>query len=185
MTMILRVDNAPCGPSPGKACNVPHLFFVRNMFFKFCSLAGSPSGVEQDRFLLFRQQVTIYFPHLPARYFPEWKFRPACADTTVIDNSWRAPPAERTPPRLNQYLRRHIGICADRLPWLAPHPAEDQRDRRPWRATMECFIRQQNLERFRRLLAQSPTEPERRQIQKLLAEEEAKEREAATRSGGA
>jgi hypothetical protein len=50
---------------------------------------------------------------------------------------------------------------------------------------VEWFIRQQNLERFRRLLAQSATEPERRQIQKLLAEEEAKEREAATRGGGA
>jgi hypothetical protein len=54
-----------------------------------------------------------------------------------------------------------------------------------WRAAMEWFIRQQNLERFRRLLAQSPAEPERRQIQKLLAEEEAKEREAATRADGA
>ena len=49
---------------------------------------------------------------------------------------------------------------------------------------MEWFIRQQNLERFRRLLAQSTDEPERRQIQKLLAEEEAKER-AATRADGA
>jgi hypothetical protein len=36
MTMILRVDNAPCGPSPGKAGNVPYLFSVRNMFFKIC-----------------------------------------------------------------------------------------------------------------------------------------------------
>jgi hypothetical protein len=50
---------------------------------------------------------------------------------------------------------------------------------------MEWFIRQQNLERFRRLLAQSPDESERRQIRKLLAEEEAKEREAATRADGA
>jgi hypothetical protein len=50
---------------------------------------------------------------------------------------------------------------------------------------MEWFIRQQNLERFRRLLAQSSEESERRQIQKLLAEEEAKEREAATRPDGA
>jgi hypothetical protein len=50
---------------------------------------------------------------------------------------------------------------------------------------MEWFIRHQNLERFRRLLAQSPDESERRQIQKLLAEEEAKEREAATRGNGA
>jgi len=53
-----------------------------------------------------------------------------------------------------------------------------------WRATMDWFIRQQNLERFRRLLAQSPDESERRQIRKLLAEEEAKERAAATRPGG-
>ena len=50
---------------------------------------------------------------------------------------------------------------------------------------MEWFIRQQNLERFRRLLAQSSTESERHQIQKLLAEEEAKERDAAARTGGA
>ena len=49
---------------------------------------------------------------------------------------------------------------------------------------MDWFIRQQNLERFRRLLAQSPDESERRQIRKLLAEEEAKERAAATRPGG-
>jgi len=26
MTMILRADNEPCGPSPGKAANVPYLF---------------------------------------------------------------------------------------------------------------------------------------------------------------
>jgi hypothetical protein len=50
---------------------------------------------------------------------------------------------------------------------------------------MEWFIRQQNLERFRRLLAQAPDEPERRQIQKLRAEEEAKERAAAPRPDGA
>jgi hypothetical protein len=50
---------------------------------------------------------------------------------------------------------------------------------------MEWFIRQQNLERFRRLLAQSSEESERRQLRKLLAEEEAKERQAATRPDGA
>ena len=50
---------------------------------------------------------------------------------------------------------------------------------------MEWFIRQQNLERFRRLLALSPDESERRQIEKLLAEEEAKERKSATRANGA
>jgi hypothetical protein len=57
-----------------------------------------------------------------------------------------------------------------------PRPESDQ---------MEWFIRQQNLERFRRLLAQSPDEPERQQLQKLLAEEEAKERAAALRPDGA
>ncbi len=50
---------------------------------------------------------------------------------------------------------------------------------------MEWFIRQQNLERFRRLLAQSIDEPERRQIQKLLAEEEAKERRDTGRADSA
>jgi len=31
--MILRVDNAGCGPSPGMADTVHYLFYVRNMFF--------------------------------------------------------------------------------------------------------------------------------------------------------
>lgn len=43
---------------------------------------------------------------------------------------------------------------------------------------MEWFIHQQNLERYRRLLAQSADESERQQILKLLAEEEAKDRHA-------
>ncbi len=50
---------------------------------------------------------------------------------------------------------------------------------------MEWFIRQQNLERFRRLLTQSADQSERRQILRLLAEEEAKEREATDRPPGA
>jgi hypothetical protein len=50
---------------------------------------------------------------------------------------------------------------------------------------MEWFIRQQNLERFRRLLAQSSDDSERRQLVKLLAEEEAKARAAPARPGTA
>ena len=50
---------------------------------------------------------------------------------------------------------------------------------------MEWFVHQQNLERFRRLLTESADESERRQIQKLLAEEEAKAHPAALRRGGA
>ncbi len=50
---------------------------------------------------------------------------------------------------------------------------------------MEWFIRQQNVERFRRLLAQTSDESERQQILKLLAEEEAKSRPAGLRRGGA
>jgi hypothetical protein len=50
---------------------------------------------------------------------------------------------------------------------------------------MEWFIRQQNLERFRRLLTQSADESERRQLLRLLAEEEAKERTASARPGSA
>lgn len=41
---------------------------------------------------------------------------------------------------------------------------------------MESFVHRENLERFRRLLAQTTDEAERRTILKLLAEEEAKER---------
>ena len=51
--------------------------------------------------------------------------------------------------------------------------------------TMEWFIHQQNLERYRRLLAQPADESERRQIVKLLAEEEAKDRQPASRREGA
>ena len=50
---------------------------------------------------------------------------------------------------------------------------------------MEWFVRQQNLERFRRLLTQSADESERRQLLKLLAEEEAKERATHARPGAA
>ena len=50
---------------------------------------------------------------------------------------------------------------------------------------MEWFVRQQNLERFRRLLTQSADESERRQLLKLLAEEEAKERATFSRPGAA
>ena len=52
-------------------------------------------------------------------------------------------------------------------------------------ATMEWFIHQQNLERYRRLLAQPTDEAERRQILKLLAEEEAKDRQPAPARAGA
>ena len=52
--------------------------------------------------------------------------------------------------------------------------------------TVEWFIHQQNLERYRRLLAQPADESERRQIVKLLAEEEAKDQQLAPpRAGGA
>jgi hypothetical protein len=40
---------------------------------------------------------------------------------------------------------------------------------------LDSFIHQQNLERFRRLLAQSTDDKQRQQIRKLLAEEEAKD----------
>ncbi|MCW5695045.1 MAG: hypothetical protein KIT48_22015 [Pseudolabrys sp.] len=40
---------------------------------------------------------------------------------------------------------------------------------------MENFIHRANLERFRRLLAQTTDEAERRKLEKLIAEEEAKE----------
>ncbi len=41
---------------------------------------------------------------------------------------------------------------------------------------MDGFVHQQNLERLRKLLAESPDHPQRQQILKLLAEEEAKDR---------
>jgi hypothetical protein len=53
------------------------------------------------------------------------------------------------------------------------------------RMTMEWFIHQQNLERYRRLLAQTADESERRQILKLLAEEEAKDQQPALPRAGA
>ncbi|HVZ52075.1 MAG TPA: hypothetical protein VG986_08925 [Pseudolabrys sp.] len=40
---------------------------------------------------------------------------------------------------------------------------------------MENFVRRQNIERYRRLLAETVDEAERRRIRKLLAEEEAKD----------
>jgi hypothetical protein len=36
------------------------------------------------------------------------------------------------------------------------------------------FVRRLNIERFRRLLGESPTEAERKVLERLLAEEEAK-----------
>ena len=47
----------------------------------------------------------------------------------------------------------------------------------PWcpRCTMQEFIRQKNLEHYRRLLAGGPDEAERELLLRLLAEEEAKE----------
>jgi len=43
---------------------------------------------------------------------------------------------------------------------------------------MERFIHHENLQRLRRLLAEASDETQRRQILKLLAEEEAKDRSA-------
>ena len=40
---------------------------------------------------------------------------------------------------------------------------------------MERFVHRQNIERYRRLLAETVDEAERRRIMKLLAEQEAKE----------
>jgi hypothetical protein len=50
---------------------------------------------------------------------------------------------------------------------------------------MEWLLHQQNIERYRRLLAQTADESERRQISKLLAEEEAKNRQPAPPRAGA
>jgi hypothetical protein len=50
---------------------------------------------------------------------------------------------------------------------------------------MEWFIHQQNLERDRRLLTQPADAAERRQILKLLAEEEAKNQQLAPPRAGA
>lgn len=46
---------------------------------------------------------------------------------------------------------------------------------------MRSFIHRKNLEIFRKQLADSQDEPERRQLRQLLAEEEAKEPPAAPR----
>lgn len=40
---------------------------------------------------------------------------------------------------------------------------------------MDRFIRRENIERYRRLLAQTTDEAQRRQLLKLIAEEEAKD----------
>ena len=40
---------------------------------------------------------------------------------------------------------------------------------------MDAFIHQQNIERYRRLLAETSDDVQRQQLLKLLAEEEAKE----------
>jgi hypothetical protein len=50
---------------------------------------------------------------------------------------------------------------------------------------MQWFIHQQNHERYRRLLAQTADESERRQISKLLAEEDAKDRQPTPARAGA
>jgi hypothetical protein len=82
MTMILRADNAPCGPSPGEAGNVPCLFFVRNTFFEICSLAGARTGTGSWMFHKKYQRITICLPHKSARYFHQWNFRCAGADAS-------------------------------------------------------------------------------------------------------
>ena len=46
---------------------------------------------------------------------------------------------------------------------------------------MECFIHRENLEHYRRLLAQSANGEQRQQILKLLAEEEAKDQQQLKR----
>ena len=46
---------------------------------------------------------------------------------------------------------------------------------------MQSFIHRKNLEIFRKRLAETQDEPERRQLRKLLAEEEAKEPPAPPR----
>jgi uncharacterized protein YciW len=45
---------------------------------------------------------------------------------------------------------------------------------------VEKFVRKQNIERYRRLLAENPSEAERQVLERLLAEEEAKEADANT-----
>ena len=51
----------------------------------------------------------------------------------------------------------------------------------PSGGAMQSFIHRKNLEIFRKRLAESQDEPERRQLRKLLAEEEAKEPQPAPR----
>jgi hypothetical protein len=45
---------------------------------------------------------------------------------------------------------------------------------------VEKFVRKQNIERYRRLLAENPSAAERQVLERLLAEEEAKEADANT-----
>jgi hypothetical protein len=48
---------------------------------------------------------------------------------------------------------------------------------------MDGFVHRQNLERLRKLLAEAPDGARRRQILKLLAEEEAKDQPPANGAG--
>jgi hypothetical protein len=48
---------------------------------------------------------------------------------------------------------------------------------------VEEFIRRQNIERYRRLLGENPTEAERKVLECLLAEEEAKDDEKPEEEG--
>src|SRR5262249_50957276 len=60
MTMILRVDNAGCGPSPGKADTVHYLFSVRNMFFAIRLADLHSSTIDVAHFLQLHQSITVY-----------------------------------------------------------------------------------------------------------------------------
>ncbi len=48
---------------------------------------------------------------------------------------------------------------------------------------MEEFVREQNIERYCRLLGENPTEAERKVLERLLAEEEAKGHEKSEEEG--
>ncbi|MCK9908597.1 hypothetical protein MXD81_05625 [Microbacteriaceae bacterium K1510] len=48
---------------------------------------------------------------------------------------------------------------------------------------MDRFICRENIERYRRLLAQTTDEEQRRQLMKLLAEEEARDQDIARMTG--
>jgi hypothetical protein len=49
---------------------------------------------------------------------------------------------------------------------------------------LERFIHRQNIEHYRKLLAETKDEAQRRQLVKLLAEEEAREPAASQNGGG-